>query len=200
MILTNPTFALDSCCFKIYHIYKSQISLCWPQYCIHRTLQPGDEILDNYGYHYAVMPKEERQRKLYNQYYFTCACQSCNSNWPVYSSLSQVSKSRKYPEKLPVTIARGFCLLAAWLWLSVGLSYWCQLPLAKPDHNEIKRSPAKKNTPPTLAGCSTIGRDSSRASQADCVGTSQSSQAVQEGFRLCPHRKTQVKLEEKKSL
>ena len=51
------------------------------------------------------MPKEERQRKLYNQvlrpegepeylhqtpqYYFTCACQPCTSNWPVYSSLPQ---------------------------------------------------------------------------------------------------------------
>jgi len=56
-----------------------------------RTLQPGDELLDNYGYHYAVMSKEERQRKLYNQYYFTCACQPCNSNWPVYSSLSQAA-------------------------------------------------------------------------------------------------------------
>ena len=109
-------------------------------------------------------------------------------------------KPRKYPEKLPVTIARGFCLLAAWLWLSVGLSCWCQLPLAKPDHNEIKRSPAKKNTFPTLAGRGAVGRDGSRASQADCVGTSQSSQAVQEGFRLCPHRKTQVKLEEEKIL
>ena len=101
MILTNPMFALDSCCFKIYHIYKSQISLCWPQYCIHRTLQPGDEILDNYGYHYAVMPKEERQRKLYNQYYFTCACQSCNSNWPVYSSLSQVSNQENILKNCP---------------------------------------------------------------------------------------------------
>ena len=51
---------------------------------------PGEEILDNYGYHYAVMSKEERQRKLHIQYYFNCACQPCNSNWPVYSSLSQV--------------------------------------------------------------------------------------------------------------
>jgi hypothetical protein len=33
----------------------------------YRSLKEGDEILDNYGYHYAVMPREERQRKLYNQ-------------------------------------------------------------------------------------------------------------------------------------
>ena len=60
-----------------------------------------------------------------------------------------------------------------------------------------KEKSGQKNTFPTLAGRSAVGRDGSRASQADCVGTSQSSQAVQEGFRLCPHRKTQVNLEKK---
>ena len=29
-----------------------------------RTIKKGEEILDNYGYHYAVMSREERQRKL----------------------------------------------------------------------------------------------------------------------------------------
>ena len=29
-----------------------------------RTIRKGEEILDNYGYHYAVMPREERKRKL----------------------------------------------------------------------------------------------------------------------------------------
>jgi len=53
-----------------------------------RYIKAGEEILDNYGYHYAVMPKEERQRKLYNQYYFTCECTSCTCNWALYSGLS----------------------------------------------------------------------------------------------------------------
>ncbi|XP_023333559.1 SET and MYND domain-containing protein 4 [Eurytemora carolleeae] len=53
-----------------------------------RSLKAGDEILDNYGYHYAVMSREERQRKLYNQYYFNCDCTPCHANWPLYSSLS----------------------------------------------------------------------------------------------------------------
>jgi len=52
-----------------------------------RSLRAGDEILDNYGYHYAVMTREERQRKLYNQYYFTCECVACKSNWSMYSAL-----------------------------------------------------------------------------------------------------------------
>jgi len=54
-----------------------------------RSLSAGDEILDNYGYHYAVMAREERQRKLYNQYYFNCNCNSCANSWPLYSSLTQ---------------------------------------------------------------------------------------------------------------
>ena len=40
---------------------------CVKQVYNFRYIKAGEEILDNYGYHYAVMPKEERQRKLYNQ-------------------------------------------------------------------------------------------------------------------------------------
>ena len=60
-----------------------------------RTIKKGQELLDNYGYHYAVMPKEERQRKLHNQYYFHCACASCSpasassaKKWTVYGGLN----------------------------------------------------------------------------------------------------------------
>lgn len=53
-----------------------------------RTIPAGDEILDNYGYHYAVMPREERQRKLQGQYYFQCGCIPCRETWPVYTGLA----------------------------------------------------------------------------------------------------------------
>ena len=49
---------------------------------------PGEEILDNYGYHYAVMSKEERQRKLQSQYYFGCECGACKECWPIYTGLA----------------------------------------------------------------------------------------------------------------
>jgi len=32
-----------------------------------------------------------QKNRLHIQYYFNCACQPCNSNWPVYSSLSQAA-------------------------------------------------------------------------------------------------------------
>jgi len=53
-----------------------------------RTILAGEEILDNYGYHYAVMPREERQRKLQSQYYFVCNCVGCCDSWPVYTGLA----------------------------------------------------------------------------------------------------------------
>ena len=53
-----------------------------------RTIKEGEEILDNYGYHYAVMPREERQRKLQSQYYFVCNCVGCCDSWPVYTGLA----------------------------------------------------------------------------------------------------------------
>jgi hypothetical protein len=34
------------------------------------------------------MPKEERQRKLHNQYYFHCGCTACSKSWPLYPSIT----------------------------------------------------------------------------------------------------------------
>ena len=86
-------------------------------YQIHlRSLKAGDEILDNYGYHYAVMAREERQRKLWNQYYFNCACIPCNNSWATYTSLSQaaVPLPGTQPEQVPVFMGfqnqQIFCL------------------------------------------------------------------------------------------
>lgn len=55
-----------------------------------RTIRKGEELVDNYGYHYAVMPKEERQRKLHNQYFFKCNCEACSKNWNLYPDLPTV--------------------------------------------------------------------------------------------------------------
>ena len=49
-----------------------------------RRIARGEEILDNYGYHYATHEKKERQLKLSQQYYFRCNCRSCAEDWPLY--------------------------------------------------------------------------------------------------------------------
>ncbi|CAG0891830.1 unnamed protein product [Darwinula stevensoni] len=52
-----------------------------------RTIRAGEEILDNYGYHYAIMPKNERQSHLTSQYFFDCHCHACVENWPLFASI-----------------------------------------------------------------------------------------------------------------
>lgn len=60
-------------------------------YCIIRairSIRQGEEIVDNYGYHYATQDKEERQQSLMRQYYFQCECEACIGNWPLYNDIS----------------------------------------------------------------------------------------------------------------
>lgn len=54
-----------------------------------RPVNKGQEILDNYGYHYATQSIAERRSKLLNQYHFLCACQPCREQWPLYTQISQ---------------------------------------------------------------------------------------------------------------
>lgn len=52
-----------------------------------RPIGAGDELLDNYGYHYATHEAAERRDHLKQQYYFDCACPACESHWPMYSGI-----------------------------------------------------------------------------------------------------------------
>lgn len=45
------------------------------------------QIFDNYGIHYAVMPKILRQQVLAQQFYFDCNCTACEENWPLYREI-----------------------------------------------------------------------------------------------------------------
>ncbi|XP_043236361.1 SET and MYND domain-containing protein 4-like [Amphibalanus amphitrite] len=52
-----------------------------------RPLASGEELCDNYGYHYALMPREERRRGLARQYYFVCQCTACVADLPTYPDI-----------------------------------------------------------------------------------------------------------------
>ncbi|XP_046580371.1 SET and MYND domain-containing protein 4-like [Haliotis rubra] len=52
-----------------------------------RNISKGEEIFDNYGVLYPVTSKQMRQEKLVAQYYFTCNCYACVSNWPMYNKI-----------------------------------------------------------------------------------------------------------------
>jgi len=54
------------------------------------------QILDNYGQHYAVLSKAERQQKLLKQYHFNCDCIPCRENWPLYYGLRSFKVSNMF--------------------------------------------------------------------------------------------------------
>ena len=64
-----------------------------------RTIHPGEEILDNYGYFFQVMSKSERRECLRKQYHFKCDCVACKKNWPNIGGL----------RSKPSTIICKFC-------------------------------------------------------------------------------------------
>ncbi|XP_012218399.1 SET and MYND domain-containing protein 4 [Linepithema humile] len=61
-----------------------------PKHMVMHALYPirkGEQLLDSYGEHYAIMPKMARQQKLLKQYHFICDCISCQEDWPLYHEL-----------------------------------------------------------------------------------------------------------------
>lgn len=56
-----------------------------------KFIPKGQQILDNYGYHYAVHSRETRQLHLQSQYLFACACEACSNSWPLHQNLSPVA-------------------------------------------------------------------------------------------------------------
>ena len=61
----------------------------YAQTCVSRaikTIYAGEEVADNYGTHFALQVKAERQEKLNSQYFFTCGCVACREDWPMYVS------------------------------------------------------------------------------------------------------------------
>ena len=69
----------------------SVVRHCYKDVCVVRALKhiaKGQEIIDNYGFLYAVEEKHERQLHLQDQYYFKCHCIPCQENWPLYSELN----------------------------------------------------------------------------------------------------------------
>ncbi|CAH0564153.1 unnamed protein product [Brassicogethes aeneus] len=61
------------------------------------TIREGEQCFDNYGYHYAIMVKSDRQKHLSKQYFFDCLCLACEEDWPLYEDLSLVKEGLYIP-------------------------------------------------------------------------------------------------------
>ncbi|KAG8236842.1 hypothetical protein J437_LFUL017126 [Ladona fulva] len=61
-----------------------------------RPIREGEQIMDNYGYHYAVHSLGIRQSNLKGQYFFDCNCIACLEKWPCYQDLNETDFEKKF--------------------------------------------------------------------------------------------------------
>ncbi|CAL4082007.1 unnamed protein product [Meganyctiphanes norvegica] len=57
-----------------------------------RFIPEGTEVTDSYGCHYAMVETEFRQAELKRQYHFSCKCEACTGDWPIFERLSVTPK------------------------------------------------------------------------------------------------------------
>ncbi|XP_031636986.1 SET and MYND domain-containing protein 4-like [Contarinia nasturtii] len=53
-----------------------------------RNMKPGEQVCENYGPLYSQNSRADRQKKLKDFYWFGCACEACQQNWPVYDEMN----------------------------------------------------------------------------------------------------------------
>ncbi len=53
-------------------------------------IKKGEEICIDYGMTYFTHPKSLRQNTLKTQYYFDCACEACQGDWPLWQEIECV--------------------------------------------------------------------------------------------------------------
>ncbi len=54
---------------------------------VQRPIKKGEQLFDNYGYHFATVSKDKRLTELEKQYRFKCDCDACENNWPLMADL-----------------------------------------------------------------------------------------------------------------
>ncbi|KAK4873924.1 hypothetical protein RN001_013284 [Aquatica leii] len=97
-----------SCCPNV-------VRHCYDRTIVLRALRPivkGEQLFDNYGYHHAVMKKEQRREHLHKQYFFECRCEACVENWPLYIELPKRHFDIKVSEEEIESLRNGSTRLA----------------------------------------------------------------------------------------
>ncbi|XP_063984583.1 SET and MYND domain-containing protein 4-like [Diachasmimorpha longicaudata] len=76
-------------------------------------IRQGEEVFDNYGAHFAIMPKIPRQQFLAQQFRFKCNCEACLEDWPTYNRIpsfehQQLSEEDKLQIRRAATKCRNY--------------------------------------------------------------------------------------------
>ena len=50
-------------------------------------IKKGEEILDCYGQHHLSHSKADREKIISSAFMFSCHCQGCSDNWPLWSDI-----------------------------------------------------------------------------------------------------------------
>lgn len=72
-----------------------------------RSIKKGEQCYDNYGYHFALMPKETRKSNLKRQYFFECNCYVCENNWPLLHNLPVLKYDTGVTDEDIVNLRKG---------------------------------------------------------------------------------------------
>ncbi|XP_058454681.1 SET and MYND domain-containing protein 4-like isoform X2 [Malaya genurostris] len=54
---------------------------------VDRPIKKGGQLFDDYGFHHCNKTLIERRTGLKNRYFFTCQCEACTNNYPLYYQL-----------------------------------------------------------------------------------------------------------------
>ena len=57
------------------------------------SIHKGEQIFDNYGYNFTIVPKDFRQATLLKKYRFMCNCKACMHDWPLLPKLKIQDKA-----------------------------------------------------------------------------------------------------------
>ncbi|KAG7303944.1 hypothetical protein JYU34_010858 [Plutella xylostella] len=75
-----------------------------------KTINKGEEVSENYGPIFTSVPKDKRQARLKEQYWFDCSCVPCQQNWPLYEDMNEnymrfkCDSDKPCPNVIPVTL------------------------------------------------------------------------------------------------
>ncbi|XP_043261262.1 SET and MYND domain-containing protein 4-like [Colletes gigas] len=101
-----PFFSLinHSCEPNILRHSRSKHAIMFAVY----PIEKGEQIYDNYSYHFAIDPKATRQKELLRQYYFNCDCVPCREDWPLFYNVKLFSDLvKKKEDVVKITHALG---------------------------------------------------------------------------------------------